>query len=217
MNLRPPIVVSSVLSAFLVVWLGVLTLSWATSFFSVWTAEEARRVKVLSDKSELPMEALINHRDEWRSIISSKKKFVVLDFIYTRCPTVCNTLGFKFKQLQDRIIARNLVAEVEVLSISFDLAYDSPKALDRYLTLHKADDTIWSALVPKSNTVLETLKERFGVVVIDDEFGGFTHNAAIYVIENGQLKKIFNDDAIDAALTFIEARNVSNNLMPASR
>jgi len=119
--------------------------------------------------------------------------------------------------LQDRIIERNLTTEVEVLSISFDIAYDSPLALNRYLTLHKADDTIWSALVPESNSVLKTLKKRFGVVVIDDEFGGFTHNAAIYVIEDGQLKKIFNDDEIDAALAYIETRYSSNELMQASR
>jgi len=217
LNLRPPTVVSSVLSAILVVWFGTSTLSWATSLFSIWTAEDARRVKVLSNQSELPIVALINHREESRSIIDSRKRFVVLDFIYTRCPTVCNTLGFKFKQLQDRIIERNLTTEVEVLSISFDIAYDSPLALNRYLTLHKADDTIWSALVPESNSVLETLKKRFGVVVIDDEFGGFTHNAAIYVIEDGQLKKIFNDDEIDAALAYIETRYSSNELMQASR
>lgn len=211
MTLRPPFVVSSVLSAVLVVWLGVSILSWATSFFSIWTAEDARRVKVLSDRSELPKSTLVSHRQEVRTILDQNKPFVVLDFIYTRCPTVCNSLGFKFKQLQKQIIERNLASQVEVLSISFDLAHDSPKALKRYLSLHRADDAIWSALVPRSNTVLEALKQRFGVVVIDDEFGGFTHNAAIYVIENGQLKKIFNDDAIDLALAYIETRIAADN------
>lgn len=198
-------------------WLGVSTLSWATDFFDIWTAEDARRVNVLSDASELPNSPLLNHRQESRPLIDQQKKFVILDFIYTRCPTVCNTLGFKFKQLQDQLIKRNLDQQVEVLSISFDLAYDSPQTLDRYLTLHQADETVWSGLVPQSNLSLTTLKQRFGVVVIDDEYGGFTHNAAIYVIENGQLKKIFNDDAIDSAIAYIEANATLNDSTQASR
>jgi len=170
------------------VWLGVSTLSWATNIFTVWTAEDARRITVLSDSSNLPNNLLLNHKEEKRTIIDDQKEFVVLDFIYTRCPTVCNTLGVKFQQLQNQVINRGLDKHVEILSISFDPNHDSPTALARYLALHKADDTVWSALVPVSNSALEELKQRFGVVVINDEFGGFTHNAAIYVIERGELK-----------------------------
>lgn len=217
MTRRPPFAATSAISAILVIWLGVSTLSWATSFFNIWTAEEARRINVLSDSSSLPTALLLSNREESRPIIDQTQPFVILDFIYTRCPTVCNTLGFKFKQLQDQLIERNLDKQVEILSISFDLRYDSPQALSRYLTLHKADNSIWSALVPESKTLLETLKQRFGVVVIDDEFGGYTHNAAIYVIENGKLKKIFNDDDIDSAISYIEANLSPNHTMQASR
>jgi len=55
------------------------------------------------------------------------------------------------------------------------------------------------------------------VVVIDDEYGGFTHNTAIYLIENGRLKKIFNDDQIDQAVAYIEANSAPNNALQASR
>ncbi len=216
MTLRPPYVVTSVISAFLMACLGVFTLSWATNFFSIWTAEEARRINVLSDSSSLPTALLLSNQKKKRPIIDQTRPIVILDFIYTRCPTVCNTLGFKFKQLQDQLIERKLDKHVEILSISFDLRYDSPQALNRYLSLHKADKSIWSALVPRSHALLKTLKQRFGVVVIDDEFGGFTHNAAIYVIERGKLKKIFNDDDIDSAISFIEASVALSDTMQTS-
>jgi len=210
-------VLTSFLSALLVVWLGISSLSWATNYFSIWTAEDARRIKVLSDSTELSVAPLLNHRRVIRPIINQDKQFVVLDFIYTRCPTVCNTLGFKFQRLQHKLIERGLGKQVELLSISFDLPHDSPEALNRYLSLHKADDSVWSALVPQSNTHLKRLKQRFGVVVIDDEYGGFTHNTAIYLIENGRLKKIFNDDQIDQAVAYIEANSAPNNALQASR
>jgi len=199
------------------VWLGVSTLSWATNAFTVWTAEDARRISVLSDSSNLSNDLLLSHKEEKRRIIDDQKEFVVLDFIYTRCPTVCNTLGFKFQQLQNQVINRGLDKHVEILSISFDPNHDSPTALARYLALHKADDTVWSALVPVSNSALEELKRRFGVVVINDEFGGFTHNAAIYVIERGELKKIFNDDSIDSVMNYIERKTLAVNITQASR
>lgn len=217
MTLRLPFAVTTLVSALLMVWLGVSTLSWATNAFTVWTAEDARRISVLSDSSNLSNDLLLSHKEEKRRIIDDQKEFVVLDFIYTRCPTVCNTLGFKFQQLQNQVINRGLDKHVEILSISFDPNHDSPTALARYLALHKADDTVWSALVPVSNSALEELKRRFGVVVINDEFGGFTHNAAIYVIERGELKKIFNDDSIDSVMNYIERKTLAVNITQASR
>jgi len=217
LTLRLPFAVTTLVSALLMVWLGVSTLSWATNVFTVWTAEDARRISVLSDSSNLSNDLLLSHKEEKRRIIDDQKEFVVLDFIYTRCPTVCNTLGFKFQQLQNQVINRGLDKHVEILSISFDPNHDSPTALARYLALHKADDTVWSALVPVSNSALEELKRRFGVVVINDEFGGFTHNAAIYVIERGELKKIFNDDSIDSVMNYIERKTLAVNITQASR
>jgi len=217
LTLRLPFAVTTLVSALLMVWLGVSTLSWATNVFTVWTAEDARRISVLSDSGNLPNELLLSHKEEKRRIIDDQKEFVVLDFIYTRCPTVCNTLGFKFQQLQNQVINRGLDKHVEILSISFDPNHDSPTELARYLALHKADDTIWSALVPASNSALEELKQRFGVVVINDEFGGFTHNAAIYVIERGELKRIFNDDSIDSVMNYIENKALPVNLTQANR
>jgi len=217
LTLRLPFAVTTLVSALLMVWLGVSTLSWATNAFTVWTAEDARRISVLSDSSNLSNDLLLSHKEEKRRIIDDQKEFVVLDFIYTRCPTVCNTLGFKFQQLQNQVINRGLDKHVEILSISFDPNHDSPTALARYLALHKADDTVWSALVPVSNSALEELKRRFGVVVINDEFGGFTHNAAIYVIERGELKKIFNDDSIDSVMNYIERKTLAVNITQASR
>jgi len=203
------------MSAILAAWLGVFTLSWATNVFSVWTAEDARRIRVLSNSSKLPTNLLLSHREDRRSIPTSKKPFVVLDFIYTRCPTVCNTLGVKFKQLQNQLIERGVADQVDVLSISFDLNHDSPQALKRYLNWHQADESIWSALVPQSSSVLNLLKQRFGVVVIDDKLGGFTHNAAIYVVKHGRLKKIFNDDDIDSVIHYLEESITLNSAVQA--
>ncbi len=213
---RAPIITST-LCAVLVTCLGISTLSWATNSLSVWTAEEARRLRVLGDTSELPDSLLLNHRQHPRTIAGSSQPFVVLNFIYTRCPTVCSTLGFRFKQLQDTLYELGLADQVEMLSISFDLKHDSPEMLNDYLTWHQADDRVWSALVPQSTQTLDALIQRFGVVVIDDEFGGYTHNAAIYVIEQGRLKKIFNDDEIDNAIAYIIANSAHQIPIQAKR
>ena len=53
---------------------------------------------------------------------------------------------------------------------------------------------------------LKRLLAVFGIVVIQDESGGFTHNAAIHLVDrNGRLARIYDQDDIEAALEGIGA------------
>ena len=47
-------------------------------------------------------------------------KWLLVDFIYTRCPTYCVALGSEFAQLQDRLAGPLAKGAVELVSISFD-------------------------------------------------------------------------------------------------
>lgn len=203
MTRRAIYIASTLVCASLVAGVGVLTLTWATHGFQVWTAEDARRLQVLANDKEVPTDELLNHLGIQRTI-AKEGRIVVLDFIYTRCPTVCNTLGVKFQRLQNYLLERKIANQVELVSISFDIEHDTPIALDRYLKLHKANPTIWTALIPRSKAFLEQLKHRFGLVIINDEYGGFIHNTAIYVIKDNRILKIFNDDEIYASVSYAE-------------
>ena len=57
--------------------------------------------------------------------------------------------------------------------------------------------------VPDSRAELARVERQTGVVVIDDGFGGFSHNAAIHVVRaDGRLVRIFDFNQPEVALAW---------------
>ena len=58
--------------------------------------------------------------------------------------------------------------------------------------------------VPSSTQQLQSMLNEFGVVVIDDEYGGFIHNSAIHIANNaGYLVNVIdwqNDEELHRAI-----------------
>ncbi|HET6598628.1 MAG TPA: SCO family protein, partial [Burkholderiaceae bacterium] len=120
-------------------------------------------------------------------------KWLLVDFIYTRCPSYCVALGAEFAQLQDRLAGPIARGEVELLSISFDPDHDTPPELAAYLKRSRDRGHGWRAARPLGPDGLLQLERAFGVTVIADGFGGYTHNAALYLVDpRGRLVEIFD-------------------------
>ena len=70
---------------------------------------------------------------------------VVLTFIYTRCPIpeYCPLLSQRFKTLQPQLRAR-YGADVQLLSVSIDPAYDTPDVLRDYAQRYTDDLETWT-------------------------------------------------------------------------
>ena len=83
--------------------------------------------------------------------------------------------------------------------MSFDPERDDPEALSVYGEAHGADGAAWTVARPRSED-LPALLERFGVVVIPDNWGGYAHNAAIHLIDRkGRFARLFDIDAVEEA------------------
>jgi protein SCO1/2 len=154
----------------------------ATDAFQAYTLESARRLNALRSPAPLPNLAL-NLVDGGRTHLSDVPGQVLLvDFIYTRCPTYCAALGSVYAQLEQRLSAEIASGTVQLLSISFDPARDGPKELRAYRARYSRDAVGWSLATPAVEAELESWLRAFGVVVIPDELGGFAHNAAMHVV-----------------------------------
>ena len=147
------------------------------------TAESARRLEVANAPVIVPPTHLELATGETIKFADFAGRIVLVDFIYTRCPTLCIALGTSFARMQDalRRAGRN---DVRLLSISFDPEHDTPEALRAYGEAYGADMRLWSlARVRPMSAELKRLLAVFGIVVIQDESGGFTHNAAIHLVD----------------------------------
>ena len=182
-------------------------LIWSTTLgLRAWTTEEIRRLRVQAEPPVLSVLQLTSSNGAsfrpWGRPQRSQRVWLVT-FMYTRCPTLCTTLGIEFERLQRTLGQDPRDDHIRLLSISFDPAHDDTRALQAYAAEHHADPARWIVAVPSSAPALAKLEREAGVVVINDGFGGYTHNAAIHVVlDDGQLVRIFAFGNPKAALTW---------------
>lgn len=193
---------ASLVATALVALLGVGVFWSGTDGFTAFTAETARRADVLRSPRSLPAAALEDQDGRRFSLQDYQGRLLAVEFIYTRCATICRSLGMAFRQVRERLPAQALGRDVVLLSISFDAARDDPASLKAYGQAFGADGAHWRIARIHSPADVAPLLAAFGVVVIADGLGGFEHNAAIHLLgRDGRLAQISD---IDQPLEFAD-------------
>ena len=161
---------------------GLAVAHSATDGFEAYTLESARRLAALRSPARVPALPL-DLADGGRVFLSEVPGRVLLvDFVYTSCPTACVALGSVYAQLQRRLAAEIAAGEVRLVSVSFDPARDGPAELRAYRARHGASAAGWELGKPAHAGELQSWLSAFGVVVIPDRLGGYAHNAAVHVV-----------------------------------
>lgn len=171
-----------------------------TEGLAAFTSETARRRAVERSPPALP--AMVLRDPDGAPIdLPTSGRAMLLEFVYTRCPTLCVTLGASFARIQGELARAGVPPAVQLLSVSFDPERDGPEALRAYGEAHGADPARWRVVVPERAADLRALLDTLGVVVIPDGEGGFVHNAALHRIDReGRLAAILDPDEIDRAV-----------------
>jgi protein SCO1 len=174
---------------------GLGALSWATDGFHVVTSDGARQLAVERSPRALPDVPLRDQNGQSFALADYRGKTVLVDFIYTRCPTICGALGDDFRNALT--LARSRAgADIDFLSISFDAVNDDRQALQQYASRYGATAPHWRVAAPASQDALNALLHAFSIVVIPDGLGGFVHSSAVYVVDRrGRLARILDVDA----------------------
>jgi protein SCO1 len=117
----------------------------------------------------------------------------VLTFIFTRCPipNFCPLMSKNFSDLQKAVKdGSGKLAQMHLLSISFDPEFDTPQILETYADHAQADPKIWTFATGEKSKV-ENLTRAFSVYV-QTEGGTISHGLATALItENGKIAKIW--------------------------
>lgn len=130
----------------------------------------------------IPDFALYDQDGHMASVRQFRGKRIVLNFIFTRCavPTMCPAATTNMVRLQKQ--ARNAgVANLQLISISFDPEYDTPGILKQYAHTHGVDTGTFSLLTgPKR--VITDLMTQFGILT-EQEDGTIKHTMATLLID----------------------------------
>ncbi|HEY9280079.1 MAG TPA: SCO family protein [Eoetvoesiella sp.] len=187
-----------------VVALGLMALGGVTRGFAAVTADGVRRVDLEREPRTLPNLPLVDQSGKALSLsdygeASSYTTFVTL--LYTSCQTICRTSASGQAFLQQEIRNRGLEGRVRLLTLSFDPFNDTPAALAKHARSLGADASLWRSATVARSSDLESMLNLFDIVIIPDGLGGYSHNAALFRInEEGKLVKAYDVDRADLAL-----------------
>lgn len=195
---------------------GYAAADWLTHGFQVWTDEGARRLEVALQPVDAPRVAVDGPgvaAPDLPALLAQGGGVTIADFIYTRCQSVCLSLGSSFQQLQAALQADRAAgqrANVRLLSISFDGARDHPAALRAYAQGLRADPALWRFVRVPDAAQEQALLRRLGVVVVPDGRGDYEHNAALLVFDaRGRMVRVF--DVAEQQLALDYARHLARS------
>lgn len=181
--------------------LGCAAIWQATNGLQAFTAEGARRLAVARDPRPVPPAELETMQGAQVQLASGGPALV--EFIYTTCPTICQTSGGDFAELRDHLARAGL--SVPMYSVSFDPTQDDRDALLAYGEAHTATGDPWTIARPREED-LDSLLKTFEVTVIPDGWGGYTHNIAVLLINSeGAFAGAFDTRAFGAIQAALEA------------
>jgi protein SCO1/2 len=175
---------------------GLVVIFAATDQGHAFTTEALRRGEVERQPQRIPDFALqdgAGSSTALRRLLADDQKVWIVDFVYTRCQTICTSLGSVYQQLQQQIQQRGLQGRVGLLSVSFDPANDDPQALRDYASRMRLDPDVWRIVTLAKVQDRRRLLDAFGIMVVPAPLGEFEHNAALHVVtHDGRLVAIMD-------------------------
>ena len=151
-------------------------------------------VDMLKDGDPVPDHALIDETGKPLPISSLRGHRVGLTFTYTRCPIpdFCPLMDKHFTTVQDAIKKTPDLADVQLVSVTLDPAFDTPAVLSQHARALGADPARWHFATGNADDVLGFAK-RFGVIAEPgDANNPLVHNLRTAVIDaEGRLVKAY--------------------------
>lgn len=184
-----------------------------THGFSAVTSDGVRRADMAKNPRALPPIRLTDSTGAELSLAeygagSERVTFVALQ--YVRCRSVCLTSASAQSWLHNQIRDRSLEQDVKLLTLSFDPANDTPEVLADHARRLKADTTLWRFATVSRSEELDRMLDLFDIVVLPDGLGGYSHNAALFLIDHtGRLSRAYDIDRPDLALADFLATRAS--------
>lgn len=203
MQTRLPLLASA-----LVLVLGA-TVSWqATQGFQAFTWERYRQVQVARQPIPMPALQLQDQNARIFTPLDLEGQIVLVNFIYTRCTTLCTASGAIYGHLLAAINHSARKGKVRLVSISLDPDYDTPQRLRAYIGRYtRQPDEHWLAVRPLDAQAGQALLSRLGVVSIPDGMGGIKHNAAVHLLDqSGHVVQISGETDYERILKAIDQR-----------
>lgn len=195
------------IACILVLLFGYTLFYIGTDGFSAYTSETARVNQLEETLPRFPQVTLEDSQGRFYPLSEFKNKYVFVTFIYTSCTTVCIQLENNMAEVYKLIPEAYIGEEIVFLSISFDPSRDDASTLDKYKDYFFSDGETWRMARIPDQDELQSLLDAFGVIVIPNGHGHFTHNSAFYLVDrSGNLMDVMDYTRIEEAAETINRK-----------
>ncbi|WNR45613.1 SCO family protein [Paenibacillus roseipurpureus] len=136
-------------------------------------------------------------------------------FFYSYCPDVCLPTSFLLSQVQDELKKKDLLgAKAEIISITVDPVRDTAQVLKDFGNRFESKPIPggWTFLRGEEAKI-HKLAEDFGIMVIKEKDGNFSHSNAILLVDKkGQLRNYY-----DASRPELDAAHIVKDVVTLSK
>jgi protein SCO1/2 len=120
------------------------------------------------------------------SFADLKGKIIVLDFFFTRCPSICPRLSKAMKRLQNSFTNNDSI--VQFVSISVDPVHDSVPELRKWAEKYQVDPDSWWVLTGNRDSIyhfaINEIKANIADVTVDTSF---VHTEDFFLIDKERI------------------------------
>ncbi|MGB4844004.1 MAG: SCO family protein [Ferruginibacter sp.] len=120
------------------------------------------------------------------SLDDLKGKILVIDFFFSRCPSICPGLAISMKRLQDSFKKNDSI--VQFISISIDPEHDSVPQLRKFADRYNANhDTWWFVTGDKKEIYDFALNEMKAGLADTEVDSAFIHTENFFLLDSGRV------------------------------
>ena len=110
----------------------------------------------------------------------------IVNFIFTRCPTVCPLFTSRMAKVQHRI--RHAASSMHLVSFTVDPDFDTPEILKAYAKKYKSSSRLWSFVTGDSETIQTTVREGFKMSMeqkgtLDNDIPNIIHGTHFVLVD----------------------------------
>lgn len=120
------------------------------------------------------------------SLYDLKGKIIVLDFFFTRCPSICPGLARNMKRLQDSFTLTDSI--VQFISISVDPVHDSVPQLRKFADRFNANHDTWWFVTGDKKAIYDFALNEIKASVADSEVDtAFIHTENFFLLDSNYI------------------------------
>lgn len=157
--------------------------------------------------------ALTNEEGGETRLADLRGKVVVVNFMFTHCPSLCSVLTAELALLQEAL-AKEHGDDVHFVSITVDPARDSPEVLREFAKAIHYDPETWDFLTGDAETI-RRIAMAYGVAYTNGAETPIRHNLLTTVIDRrGRIRVQYMGETFDPDGLFADIRDLTGGALP---